>query len=187
MLVVAAAREELGDLPGAVVGVGPVVAAAEAGKLLAEQRPDSVVLIGTAGAYPGGPKIGAVIASGTLGLSWGIAALGQGYVPRPPEPIMGDPRLLSRSGLPRQRVLTTGAITTDAALARQLGEAWSVEHLEAFSVAWACQAAGVPFLAILGVANEVGPDAHAQWLTHRNAAQDAARACAAQLLHGDSS
>jgi len=182
MLVVSAAREELGDLPGAIVGVGPVVAAASAGKLLAERRPDALILIGTAGAYSGGPPIGSVIASSTLGLSWGIAALGLGYVPRPPEPLPGDAELLARTGLPAHRVLTTGAITTDPALATQLAEDWTVEHLEAFAVAWACHEAGVPFLAILGIANEVGPNAHMQWLTHRNAAQDAARACARTLL-----
>lgn len=186
MLVLAAAREELGDLPGAVVGVGPVIAAASTAKLLVESRPSAVVLIGTAGAYPGGPDIGTVVASSTLGLSWGIAALGRGYVPRPPDTLSGDAALLARAGLPAHRVLTTGAITTDAELSHQLAEDWSVEHLEAFAVAWACNEANVPFLAILGIANEVGPDAHMQWLTHRNAAQDAARACARALLKDDS-
>ena len=182
MLVVSAAREELGDLPGAIVGVGPVVAAATAGRLFAENRPKAVVLIGTAGAYPGGPRVGEVVASSTLGLSWGIAALGRGYVPRPPEALAGDASLLARTGLPAHRVLTTGAITTDPDLATQLAEDWSVEHLEAFAVAWTCHAVGVPFLAILGIANEVGPEAHLQWLTHRNAAQDAAREHARALL-----
>jgi 3-methyl-2-oxobutanoate hydroxymethyltransferase len=41
--------------------------------------------------------------------------------------------------------------------------------------ALACQEAGVPFLAVLGIANEVGPQAHAQWRAHRAEAEAAAR------------
>ncbi|HNC95361.1 MAG TPA: hypothetical protein PKW90_04500, partial [Myxococcota bacterium] len=55
---VAAVGDELGSLPGAVLGVGPVVAAASMASLLAAERPDAVVLIGTAGAFPGGPAGG---------------------------------------------------------------------------------------------------------------------------------
>jgi hypothetical protein len=40
----------------------------------------------------------------------------------------------------------------------------------------------VPFVAVLGIANEVGPDAHVQWLTNRNAAQDVARDAIRHLL-----
>jgi hypothetical protein len=34
---------------------------------------------------------------------------------------------------------------------------------------------------VLGISNEVGPEAHVQWLTHRDAAQDAARLAVAPL------
>jgi len=63
-----------------------------------------------------------------------------------------------------------------------MADGWQVEHLEAYGVACACAGADVPFLAILGITNLVGPDAHVQWLTHRNQAQDAARRAAATLL-----
>lgn len=182
MLVLAAAREELGPLAGEVVGVGPVVAAATAARILAERRPAAVAMVGTAGAYPGGPPIGQAIASSRLGLSWGVAAMGLGYVPRAPAPIDGDPALLERLEVPRHSVLTVGAVTTDGTLATRLSDGWTVEHLEAYAVAHACQAAGIPFVACLGIANDVGPDAHVQWLTHRDAAQNAARAAIASLL-----
>ena len=42
-------------------------------------------------------------------------------------------------------------------------------------VAMACQQADIPFAVVLGVANDVGPSAHAQWLSHREAAQEVAR------------
>ena len=56
----------------------------------------------------------------------------------------------------------------------------SVEHLEAYGVAFACRESGVPFVVVLGISNVVGPDAHIQWLTHRDAAQDAARVAIAE-------
>jgi nucleoside phosphorylase len=182
MLVLAAARQELGPIEGEVVGVGPVVAAARAAAILARRMPKGVVLVGTAGAYPGGPPVGAAVASARLGLSYGVAAMGLGYVPRAPEPIAGDSGMLARLDCAKHAVLTVGAITTDATLARRLSDGWTVEHLEAFAVAFACQELGIPFVACLGIANDVGPDAHVQWLTHRDAAQAAARQAARALL-----
>lgn len=186
VLIVAAVAEELGELPGRTVGIGPVVAAASMGRILGQVQPRAVLLIGTAGSYTGGPPIGTACAARRLGLGDGAAAMGLGYVPRPPAPIPADPRLLARSGLPPVDVLTTGAVSTDPLLAGRLSDGWQVEHLEAYGVAWACAAQEIPFLAILGIANEVGPQAHAQWLTHRVAAQDAARAAAETLIraHG---
>jgi purine-nucleoside phosphorylase len=102
--------------------------------------------------------------------------MGLGYTPRPPDPVICDPSLLSGVELPTLDVLTVAAITTDPLLAQRLSDGWQVEHLEAFGVALACQQAGIPFALVLGISNVVGPEAHMQWLTHRNAAQDAARA-----------
>ena len=184
MLLLAAAREELGDLDGQVVGVGPVVAAANASSLLALHQPEFVVLIGTGGAYAGGPDIGTAIAATEVGLSYGVAAMGLGYVPRPPSPVSCDEGLLSRLELPRHNVLTSGAITTDVTLAERLSDGFTVEHLEAYGVAYACHVARVPFVAVLGISNVVGPSAHTQWLTHRDEAQAVARAAIQPFLAG---
>lgn len=185
MLLVAAASQELGELEGEVVGVGPVVAAARAARILERRRPDRVVMIGTAGAYPGGPPIGQAIAASRVGLSYGVASLGLGYVPRAPQPIDSDPEMLNILGLPRHNVLTVGAVTTDTTLAQRLSDGWSVEHLEAFAVALACREARIPFVAVLGIANDVGTDAHVQWLTHRDAAQQATRDAIQPLMNAD--
>jgi len=182
MLLMAAAREELGDLEGAVVGVGPVVAAAKAAEILAREHPSRVVMVGTAGSYAAGPPVGAAIASARLGMSYGVATLGFGYVPRAPGPIDGDPEMLATLGLPRHNVLTVGAVTTDAKLAERLSDGWTVEHLEAYAVALACRERRIPFIAVLGIANTVGADAHVQWLTNRDMAQQAARDAVAPLL-----
>lgn len=178
----AAVGDELGQLPGTALGVGVVAAAAGAGRFLAEARPDAVVMIGTAGAYPGGPRIGAVVAASAFALVSGTAALGLGYVPRAPGPIPADAGLLARLGLPTARVVTAHAITTDVALARRHAEHGEVEHMEAYAVAWACAEAGVVFTAVLGITNDVGPDAHGQWLHHRIAMQRAAQLSVERLF-----
>lgn len=182
MLVVAAVAEELGDLPGKTVGIGPVVSAASMARILALTAPSAVLMIGTAGRYAGGPPVGQACVARRVGLADGAASMGLGYVPRPPAPLPGDPRLLGRCPLIQVDVLNTGAVSTDPLLSDRLADGWQVEHLEVYGVAWACAAASVPFLAILGIANDVGPQAHAQWLTNRVAAQDAARLAARALL-----
>jgi nucleoside phosphorylase len=185
LVVVSAVRDELGSLDGEILGVGPIVSAIRMAQLLERRRPSAVVLLGTGGAYPGsGRPIGSVVASSRLGWSSGVDALGLGYTPGAPAPIEADEGLLRALGLPGCPVLTTAAVTTDPALAQRLGAAWEVEHLESYGVAFACREAGVPFAAVLGITNDVGPDAHAQWLRHREAVQDAARAAVAALLGG---
>lgn len=182
LLVLAAVREELGELEGEIVGTGPVEAAARTAALLQTRRPGRVVLVGSAGAYADGPPIGSAVASRRVGMSWGVAAMGLGYVPGAPQIVQSDADMLATVGVPAHDVLTVGAITTDPQLAGRLADGWTVEHMECFAVATACQHEQVPFLAILGIANRVGPEAHVQWLTHRDDAQRAARHAVTALL-----
>jgi nucleoside phosphorylase len=67
-------------------------------------------------------------------------------------------------------------VTTDDALAARLAAFTScaVEHLEAYGVAAACAAQGVPFVAALGVANRVGATGRAEWRQNHRAASAAA-------------
>lgn len=191
--IVAAVPEELEPMAGSALGIGPIAAAARMSSLLATasaagRLPRCVVMVGSAGAYPGGPPIGRAVAASRIGWACGAAAVGLAYVPRAPEPIACDPRLVAAAaaaGLERHPVLTVAAVSTDPALvAAFTALGWSVEHMEAFAAAHACAAHGVPFLAVLGVANEVGPDAHAQWLAHRAAAQAAAVDGARAVIDG---
>jgi nucleoside phosphorylase len=71
----------------------------------------------------------------------------------------------------------TAASKTAARLTGKSGVA--LENLEAFAVARAAAAARLPFAAILGVSNRVGPQAPAEWKTHAAAA--ARSACTAVL------
>lgn len=182
MLFMAAVREELGELDGEVVGIGPILAAARAAEILARRSPEAVVLLGTGGSYAQGPAIGEAIVASRVGMSYGVAAMGLGYVPRPPSPVDCDAQLIERIGLAAHAVQTVNAITTDSTLAERISDGWTVEHMEAFGVALACRNAGVPFTAVLGITNAVGPEAHTQWLTHRDAAQAAARDAVKHLI-----
>lgn len=178
----AAVVEELGELPGVALGVGPIAAAVATGRLLALQRPDILVLLGTAGAYPGGPEVGEVVVASELGFASTAQTLGLGYVPLAPGVLQGDLEFSAITGLRPARVLTAIAITTDPGLAARHAERWEVEHMEAFSVAFACAEARVRFVAILGITNGVGPNAHAEWLRNRVELQLAAQRVAACLL-----
>src|SRR6185295_1351675 len=82
------------------------------------------------------------------------------------------------------RVACPVAITRSAALGRQIARRTGtfLENLEAFAVARAARAAKVPFAAVLGVANRVGPEGHREWRAHHQAASRAACAVIARLL-----
>ncbi len=182
ILLVAAVQDEIGDLPGEPLGVGYVVAAARMAALLATQKPSAVVMLGTAGGYPGGPVIGDVIAARRTGLSLGVAVMGLGYVPRPPVPIASDRRLVDRLEVPAVDVLSVGAITTDSVLASRLSDGWQAEQLEAYGTALACEQASIPFVGIFGISHRAGPEAHSQWLAHRGEAREKVRAVVTALL-----
>lgn len=178
--LVSAVQAELGDLPGHAVGIGPLRSALGAWSVLAGGT-GPVILLGSAGVYPGcALPIGQAVVSSSLGLSGGIAELGLGYQPVP------DPVLEGAVGwfpaLPACTVLTVPAITSDPDLARQRGQAWQIEHMESYGVAAACARLGRPFVAVLGISNEVGPLAHEQWKAHRHQAEAAAQAAVRSFL-----
>jgi nucleoside phosphorylase len=66
--------------------------------------------------------------------------------------------------------VTTG---DELAVAMARSTECDVEHLEAYSVALACRAADVPFLAVLAVANEVGSRGREQWAQNHRRVSDA--------------
>jgi nucleoside phosphorylase len=159
-----------------VVGVGLVEAALGTQRVLAAHRPAHVVLVGTAGAYEGSRlAIGDVVAASRIVL----AAPAGGALPDAiPSAIATDVALTSSFAAKPVIVATTLAITTDDDTARALERATgaAAEHLEAFAVARACELAGIPFTAVLGIANIVGARGRAAWREHHERA--AAAACA---------
>ena len=188
MLLVAAVEAELGGVPGRALGVGPVVAGIGMARLLAEYPqalPEAVLLIGTAGRLPGGPPVGSLIWASLLGLSDPLTASGTGYVPMAPPPIRPPPPPDSGEILAGVPVLTSPGVTTDLAVAARLAaDGWQVEHMECWAAARACQEAGVPIHVLLGIANEVGPEAHTQWRQNRDGLQRRTQEIARSLIQG---
>lgn len=178
------------------IGIGAVEAAVGAANAIARARPARVIFVGTAGIY--GPAketraaIGTAVVVGEIVCVSTSALKGEAYLP--------GPMVLRVSTSPDlQAALTDGragrsgraaavacplAITRSAALGRRIAKATgaALENLEAFAVARAAAAAGIPFAAVLGVANRVGPQGHEEWRRHHRAASRAACELSARCL-----
>jgi len=165
-----------------VVGIGLPMAAVGTATVLTEVTPRVAIMVGTCGAYAGtGLAVGDVVVArrlrfGATGVAEGLAQF--------PEPMSlstsateGLAEALLRSGGKAADVVTTPAVTVDDAAADRLAR-WAgaqAEHLEAYGAAMGCAARGLPFTAVLGVANAVGSRARDEWrANHRRAAVAAA-------------
>jgi purine-nucleoside phosphorylase len=190
-LVVGAYAPELDQLAGRsdvvvrAIGIGMVDAGIGAGRVLAEVRPDRVILVGSAGVLPGGAaSIGDVCAVARATL---VERPGE-YLP--PEMakvqhVLADPELLAlcdRAGLHGVDAASSIGVTHEFTEANRLSRYGSVEHLECYSVLRAAQLMGLPATAILAIANRVGPDAHTEWLKNRLVAERAAQDALVRLL-----
>lgn len=170
-LLLAAFPPELGDLeidppPGWVVdatGVGASTAAAHTAFLLERLRPAKVLFLGSCGAYDTRLPIGTIFAPQFALASSVEEERGESYRPSI-EPV----RWISTWQLPfpQHGVVTPPAITRSEEGALLLGRLAPAEHLELNGVFAACNARGVPVAAALIVVNQVGPDAHEQWLAN---------------------
>jgi nucleoside phosphorylase len=184
------------DVQADPVGIGAIDAAVGAARAIAAARASRVIFVGTAGIYPHGTltaaAIGAAAIAGELNSVSTAALRGDGYLPelvvvraRSSETLVAA---LAAGGRGRVRhplgVACPMAITRSAKLARQIAGATgaTLENLEAFAVCRAADAAGIPFAAVLGVANRVGPAGHREWLEHHRAASRAACRLVARFL-----
>jgi nucleoside phosphorylase len=190
-------RARLPDLPARIrrrvilstTGVGLVEAAIATAHLLVKHRPDAVLLVGTAGVYPGnrpGLSLGNAAVVRRIRLLPQILPGRHGFLPAlvPTEsrlsPTLASALCLAKVS-PRADVACPLAITasTKAGTAAAKLSGCALENLEAFAVARAAATAGVPFAAILGIANHVGAAGHREWKANARAA--AAVACQAVL------
>jgi purine-nucleoside phosphorylase len=149
--------------PGWVVataGIGAITAAVETARLLREHRPGRLLFVGTCGAYDGRLAVGDVLSAGQAIATSVEEAEGRAYRPSAETTRWPATWVLP---LPAHDVAVPPAITLTDAGARVLARIASAEHLELTGVFAACAAAGVPAAAALGVANRVGPGAHAEW------------------------
>jgi len=164
-------------------GVGLVEAAMGAALAIAREQPDAVLFVGTAGQYKNrlpGLAPGDVVVARELRLWSAEVASGSAYFPAPLpavlRPTLSILRLAEGLGLPLALVSCPLGISRRYSRIPR-GAAPDVENLEAFSVGRAATRLGLPFLAVLGISNLVGPSAHVQWKKHARAA--AAAACRA--------
>jgi futalosine hydrolase len=167
-------------------GIGLPTAAAFSALHIHQTRPAAVVLLGTCGAYAatGGPAetpaIGEVVVSRHIQL---VDPLALEHSTQFPE-AMGAPMpaswrvvdALVARGLRAVDIATTLAITVNDEVAERIARATGthVEHLEAYGVATASAACGVPFAAVLGIANSVGARGRVEWRNNHLRASAAA-------------
>ena len=176
-----------GRLALGTVGVGPVDAAVGAAATIAAARPERVIFVGTAGAYPRGRATAAirtVAVASELHLVSTAALRGDGYLPEPVATRAATSAALGAAlagrgarAAPLLGVACPIAVTRSATLGRQIAHATdaALENLEAFAVARAAVAAGVDAVsAVLGIANRVGPRGHQEWRANHEAASHAA-------------
>ncbi len=173
----------------ASVGVGLVESGIATARLLDQHRPSAVLLIGTAGVYPGQSAElvpgGAAIA-GCIRLLPRISSYEHAYLPAiVPTLAKSTPSLVRglrrAAGLPCVDIACPMGITASvagASVAAKLSGC-ALENLEAFAVARAAAKAKIPFAAILGIANHVGPSGQREWQRHAKSAAE--RACQAVL------
>jgi nucleoside phosphorylase len=168
----------------ATVGVGLVEAGIATARLLDAHQPRAVLLVGTAGVYPG-QAAELVVASAAIAgricllpqILPGQHAFLPALVPTEARSAPALARALRKAtGLPSADVACPVGITATKRAATSAAElsGCALENLEAFAVARAAAVAKVPFAAILGIANHVGPGGHREWERHAKAAAESA-------------
>jgi futalosine hydrolase len=182
-------------------GFGPVVAAARTAQLIAEHRPERVLLVGIAGRYADRLAIGQAYAFERVACHGIGAGSGEAFVPAE---AMGWPQWPGDGSDPATRIgdvlaCTSGRLPAAAARAGLLLSACSAsagegdvrsrlrlhpeaaaEDMEGFAVAAACRLAGVPLDIVRGISNTAGDRDTSGWRIE--AACRAAAELAAMLL-----
>ncbi len=164
-------------------GFGPVVAAARAAGLLAERRPDRVLLVGIAGRYGERLAIGRAycferVACHGIGAGSGdafLSAATMGWMQWPGDAAgataaIGDELPCASGPLPavsRAGLLLSGCAASagdaDVRSRRALWPDAVAEDMEGFAVAAACRLAGVPLDIVRGISNTAGDRDTSRW------------------------
>lgn len=192
----------------ALCGFGPVAAAARTAHLLAEHRPERVLLVGIAGSLDESLVLGAAYRFQRVACCGVGAGSGSGFMPAgalgwqqwpgdadgnaiPIGDEIGD--LISRAAddaadSGRADLLLTvcaaSASREDVRLRQQTYPAAAAEDMEGFAVAFACRLRGVPVSIVRGISNTAGDRDKSRWQT--TAALEAAARLALQIMAEDS-
>ncbi|MGB8954414.1 MAG: futalosine hydrolase [Tumebacillaceae bacterium] len=166
-----------------LAGVGPVAAAFNTAKVLANASYDLVISAGIAGGFPGVAEIGSVVVSNEIvaadlgaetpdepdGFS-SLDKLGFGSTRVPVDPSLAArvTEALAQAGLSVHQgpVLTLSTVTGTAATASQLAArvpGAAAEGMEGYGVAYAAHESGIPVIEIRTISNPVGPRDRSAW------------------------
>ena len=188
-------------------GFGAVVAAARAAKLIAERRPDRVLLVGIAGRYDDGLAIGRAygferVSCHGIGAGSGAAflpAAAMGWKQWPGDAAgataaIGDTLPCTSGLLPMAAAGARAGLLLSACAASacdddvrsrlRLYPDAAAEDMEGFAVAAACRLARVPIDIVRGISNTAGDRDTSRWQVE--AAAHAAAELAAVILGGRS-
>ena len=146
----------------ACVGIGSVAAAVATARLLSARQPARVLFVGTCGAYDARLAPGDLLAAEEAIAASQDELEGRAYRPAA-ERVRWPASWALPARFPPYAVAVPPAVTATAAGAAALATLAAAEHLELTGVFAACAELGVPVAAALGVANWVGPEAHAEW------------------------
>lgn len=155
----------------APVGIGAIAAASTTTTLIAHHHPTHILFTGTCGILtPSSISIGDIVRAKTI-YSGDIGALsGDNHLPEVMNtPITPTQFITPKNKIPQYDVFCPLAIThseTGAALLRHNFPSGVAESLECFAVAWCAVQHQIPFEALLGVSNTIGPNGHAEWKDH---------------------
>jgi futalosine hydrolase len=173
-----------GGGPGRIelCGFGAVAAAARTAGLVAERRPDRVLLVGIAGRIGDSLRVGEARRFSEVACYGVGAGTGDGFEPAgalgwpqwPGDPAaggeIGDVIMLtpatSPADPPAGLLLTAcaaSATAADVALRRAAFPAAVAEDMEGYGVALACRLAGVPLEIVRGISNTAGDRDKARW------------------------
>ena len=158
MLVVAATERELALLDGLETfccGIGPVEAALQTARILAERRPEAVVHIGIAGSRNLEPP---ALVLGSAAVYCDVIDSAS-TLPRV-ERVLPDAALLeqARVALPDAHVLPIATCGKVGA-----GAGYDVEAMEGFGVLRACELAGVPAVELRAISNSPDEGDRTRW------------------------
>lgn len=163
----------------AAIGIGPLAAAKSAASVTKKAKGKHVIFLGSAGTNGAFSKPTLIRARQTVWsplsvrMKWAYAIAGiypEIALPRPPA---------WAKKLPGAKIACTSTITR-----RRLPPSADryLESLELYSCAAELVSAGKSFVAIFGITNALGPNAHSQWLeNHKTVAQMTADYIAAHL------
>ncbi|MFN5757650.1 MAG: futalosine hydrolase [Planctomycetia bacterium] len=185
-------------------GFGPVIAAARTAQLIAECRPERVVLVGIAGCYADALAIGRAYAFERVACHGVGAGSGDAFVPAeamgwnqwPGDAVaataaIGDMLPCASGNLPAAAraglLLSACAASADDDDVRSRLRLYPdavAEDMEGFAVAAACRLAGVPLDIVRGISNTAGDRDTSRWQIE--VAARAAADLAATLLGGRS-